>query len=71
MSFQESYAQLRDFTGGVTWYPALEGLFAILAAYKQALRKSSEFLRQASNQIKALVRPYSLTLMGISHTDLS
>ena len=69
-SFQESYAQLRDFTSDVTWYPALDGLFAIIIAYKQALKKTSEFLRQASNQIMALVRPFSLTLIKSSHTDL-
>ena len=70
-SFQESYAQSRDFTGGVTWSPTLDGLFAIKIAYKHALREISEFLRQASKQIIALVRPLNLTLMRPSHTDLS
>ena len=70
-SFQKSYAESRDFTGGVTWSPALDGLCAIIIVYRHALRETSAFLRQASKQILALVRPLNLTLMKPSDTDQS
>ena len=64
-SFQESYApiSMRHLTDGVNWSPASEGLSAIIIAYRQALRETSEFLRQASTHIMALVRPLNLTLI--------
>ena len=70
-SFQKRYAQSRDFTGRVTWSPALDGLLAIFAAYEQALRETSEFLRQASKQIMALVSPFNLSLMRLLDNNLS
>ena len=70
-SFQKSHAQIRDFLGLLPWSPALDGLFAIIVSYKQTLREISEFLRQASKHIMALVSPRDLTLMRPSDADPS
>ena len=70
-SFQKSYAEKQTFAGHATWSSALDGASAIIVAYKHALREMSGFLRQASKQIMALVRPLNITLTRSSDTDSS
>ena len=61
-SFRGSYAQTQHRGDVATWVPALDGGRAIIVAYKNALKETSGFLKQASKQIMALVRPLNLTL---------
>lgn len=59
-SFRGSHAQSQHLGDGATWVPALDGGRAIIVAYKNALKETSGFLTQASEQIMALVRPLNL-----------
>ena len=70
-SFQDSFAQQRPIPPGETWFPASDAALAIIIAYENAQKETSEFLRQASKEIIALVRPLNLTLTIPSDTDLS
>ncbi len=69
-SFQDCYA-LNPLPRSGSWFPALDGTFAIIVAHKYAQKETSEFLRQASKEIMTLVRPLNLTLTIPSDTDLS
>ena len=59
-SFRGSYAQTQHLGDGATWVPALDAGRAIIVVYKNALKETSGFLWQASEQIVALVRPLDL-----------
>ena len=61
-SFRASYAETQHLGDRATWAPALDGGRAIIVAFKNALEDTSRFLRQASEQIMALVRSLNLTL---------
>ena len=70
-SFYKKYIQPQPVVSGATWFPALDAASAIIVAYKHALGETSEFLRQASKQIIALVRSINSTSTIPADTDLS